>query len=359
MAAKRMTGVAWIAMAVVAVAAVATALVVTLAGGDPPRRAATVPAGAGVTPGGPPVEPVATLHHAGPLAVSPAGALYVVDGADRVLVRLANGGFQRVAGDGTAGFSGDGGSALSAELSAVAAIAFAPNGDLYLADGGRVRWVDRSGIIHTLAGTGGPAAPVTTGTPARAAHLGTVTSVAFSPGGQLYVTTTTQLLRVFSGGSPVLVPIPATLAPGGTLAPGAITSFASLAVDGQGDIVASSAFDGWSVFRIAPGGAATYLGHARRSGGSPAVVQRGPDGVIEVADGAEVSTAGVAQLQPAFSLAGVPGITGFVFPSFFALAPDGTCYADNLGPPAFEPVQQIVAVAGGRGTSLWSGIVRA
>jgi hypothetical protein len=38
------------------------------------------------------------------------------------------------------------------------------------------------------------------------------------------------------------------------------------------------------------------------------------------------------------------GINTFVFTSFFAPAPNGALYADNLGPPAFEPFEQIVSV---------------
>ena len=52
----------------------------------------------------------------------------------------------------------------------------------------------------------------------------------------------------------------------------------------------------------------------------------------------------------------VPGINTFTFADFFALAQDGTLYADNLGPPAFEPFQQIVSVIGGHGVSLWRGV---
>jgi hypothetical protein len=47
-----------------------------------------------------------------------------------------------VAGDGTTGFAGDGGPATKAELSDMTDLTFAPNGDLYLADNGRVRVID-------------------------------------------------------------------------------------------------------------------------------------------------------------------------------------------------------------------------
>ena len=81
-----------------------------------------------------------------PLAVGPTGALYVADVArDRILVRLPDGRFRVVAGDGKAGFSGDGGPAVRAELSGISDLASAPDGMLYIADSGRVRTVGRDG----------------------------------------------------------------------------------------------------------------------------------------------------------------------------------------------------------------------
>ena len=136
---------------------------------------------------------------------------------------------------------------------------------------------------------------------------------------------------------------------------GALDSFASIAVDVEGNVYSSSLFDGWSVFRISPDGTATYLGYARRSGGNTAIVQRGPDDVIEVDDGQNILRVEGDQLVTSFSVNTVPGINTFIFTDYFALAPSGTLYADNLGPPAFEPFQQMVSVADGHGVSLWRG----
>ncbi len=62
-------------------------------------------------------------------------------------------------------------------------------------------------------------------------------------------------------------------------------------------------------------------------------------------------------LVTSFAVNSVP-VNTFIFTDYFALAPDGTFFADNLGPPGFEPFQQIVSVTGGRGTSLWRGASR-
>jgi WD40 repeat protein len=303
---------------------------------------------------------IVPLKEAGPLAVGPTGALYVSDPTrHQVLVRLADGRFRVVAGNGRAGFAGDGRPATRAELSDVSAMVFAPNGDLYLADGSRVRSVGRMGTIRTVAGDG-RFGSVSDGTRALSAPLGPVGSIAFSPTGELYIATshlrTSRLFRLTSTGQ--LDSVPAVLPPGQVQMPGALDSFGSIAIDSEGNVYASSLFDGWSVFKIAPDGVATYLGYARRSGGTTAIVQRGADGDIEVDDGQDVLEVEGDQLVSTLAVNVVSGIDTFVFTDFFALGPDGTLYADNLGPPAFEPFQQIVSVEDGHGVSLWRGASR-
>src|SRR5215213_1229986 len=58
------------------------------------------------------------------------------------------------AGTGEAGYSGDGGPATSAKLTSPGSTAFDAQGNLYLADHARMRKIDRSGTITTIAGTG-------------------------------------------------------------------------------------------------------------------------------------------------------------------------------------------------------------
>src|SRR5690242_6592951 len=78
------------------------------------------------------------------------------------LMSLAAGAFAQTrlispaAGNGTAGFSGDGGQAIAAELSDPAAVGIGPGYSFYIADrnNNRVRKVDASGVINTVAGNG-------------------------------------------------------------------------------------------------------------------------------------------------------------------------------------------------------------
>lgn len=69
---------------------------------------------------------------------------------------LTNGQTSVVAGTGVAGFTGDGGSAFGAELKGPRGLAFDSAGNLYIADSSnqRIRRIDTSGNINTIAGNG-------------------------------------------------------------------------------------------------------------------------------------------------------------------------------------------------------------
>jgi uncharacterized protein (TIGR03437 family) len=89
------------------------------------------------------------------VAVSNTGDIFIADGGYSRVRRVSPGGIiTTVAGDGTRGFSGDGGPAADAQLSGPTGIAVDAAGNLFFADGNRVRKVAPSGIVTTVAGKG-------------------------------------------------------------------------------------------------------------------------------------------------------------------------------------------------------------
>ena len=117
-----------------------------------------------------------------------AGNTYIAD-TDNNRVRKvdANGIITTIAGTGVTGFSGDGGAAIGAQLSTPQAVTLDGSGNLYIADIGnsRIRKVDTSGNITTIAGNGGPG-HTGDGGPATEAQIGTAYGLAVDSSGNLY-----------------------------------------------------------------------------------------------------------------------------------------------------------------------------
>lgn len=138
------------------------------------------------------------------LAVDASGNVYFTDG-DRVR-KVSNGIVTTVAGNGAAGFSGDGGPALDASLSRPLGVALDAAGNLYISDWGnaRVRKVDTSGVITTIAGRGVTGFSGDYG-PALDAQFSGISSIAVDKQGNVYVADTgNRRIRVLtpSGASP-------------------------------------------------------------------------------------------------------------------------------------------------------------
>jgi hypothetical protein len=344
--------------------AVAVAVALSVSGSVGTR--ATGSETAGVLPSG----TFASLKLAGALAVAPDGALYVTDipgrdfypGGDRILVRLPDGRFRVVAGNGHVGYSGDGGPAVDAALAGVSDIAFAPNGTLYIADGHRVRTVSRNGVIRTIAGDGRAISDVidstssderliANGTPALAAPLGFVNPlyIALDPrNDQLYISTGDQILRLTRNGKLDTVRAVIPSGPG----KGPLTAGGPIAIDTHGNVDVSGGPRGWSAWQIAPDGIATYLGFARMPGGNNPIVQPGPGGTIYVGLNRIESDRFVRGGAPE---SGLQTINGQYFPNaYFAFAPNGALYIDDLpGGMGFEWHQQLRAISHGHATLLW------
>ena len=117
------------------------------------------------------------------------GSLYIGDsGNNRIRKVNTSGIIHTVAGNGICGFSGDGGVATAAELCSPGGVALDSLGNLYIGDFSnlRVRKVTSGGRISTFAGTGKPGYNGN-GLPATKTNLDAPISVEVSPSGALYV----------------------------------------------------------------------------------------------------------------------------------------------------------------------------
>ena len=120
------------------------------------------------------------------------GNLYIADTYNsRIRMINTTGIISTIAGSGTAGFSGDGGQATAAELNQPLQILFDPTGNMYIVDGGnrRIRMVNTAGVITTIAGNG-IAGFSGDGGQATAAKLKRPNEIAFDASGNLYIADT-------------------------------------------------------------------------------------------------------------------------------------------------------------------------
>jgi RHS repeat-associated protein len=99
----------------------------------------------------------AKLRYPYGVAVDVSGNLYIADYLNNRIRKVdTNGVITTVAGDGTYAYGGDGGPATQAKIAYPRSVAVDVSGNLYIADSSnyRIRKVDTSGVITTVAGTG-------------------------------------------------------------------------------------------------------------------------------------------------------------------------------------------------------------
>jgi uncharacterized protein (TIGR03437 family) len=140
--------------------------------------------------GGPAIS--ASLFAPAGVAVDAEGNLYIADpSVGRVRKVDTSGNISTVAGTGVVGYSGDGGLAVSAQILPPIALAVDAKGNLYIAESGagvpHVRKVDTSGIITTFAGSGSSAGFAGDGGLAVNAQLNTLAGLAVDKAGNLYI----------------------------------------------------------------------------------------------------------------------------------------------------------------------------
>jgi sugar lactone lactonase YvrE len=134
----------------------------------------------------------AELHYPNAVVVDGAGNFYIADaGNNRIRKVNPSGVITTIAGNGTAGYSGDGGLATSAELDSPSGVAVDGAGNVYIVDAynQRIRKVNASGIITTVAGNG-TAGYGGDGGPATSAELDYPSRLSADRAGNLYVADT-------------------------------------------------------------------------------------------------------------------------------------------------------------------------
>jgi uncharacterized protein (TIGR03437 family) len=134
------------------------------------------------------------LPSAGGIAFDKQGNLYIWDDSSSKIKKVDTSGIiTTIAGNGTPGYSGDGGPATSAELFASSGsfpgLAVDPSGNIYISDGYNhvIRKVNTSGVISTIAGTPGSPGFLGDGGPATKAVLDFPAGIALDSTGNLYI----------------------------------------------------------------------------------------------------------------------------------------------------------------------------
>jgi sugar lactone lactonase YvrE len=129
------------------------------------------------------------LNYPRGIAKDSIGNLYIADASNHRIRKIdKSGNISTIAGTGTGGFSGDGGLATSAQLNSPFGASVDSSGNIYIADmsNHRVRKINSSGIISTVAGTG-TAGYSGDGWLATSAKLYNPDNVAFDSVGNIYI----------------------------------------------------------------------------------------------------------------------------------------------------------------------------
>ncbi len=131
----------------------------------------------------------AQVYYPNGVALDTSGNLYIADRNNHRIRKVDTSGIiTTVAGNGTTGYSGDGGFAVDAQLNYPTGVLVDLTGNLYIADNNnhRIRKIDTSGIITTVAGNGSFGYSGDGG-PAADASLYYPSSVVLDVSGNLYI----------------------------------------------------------------------------------------------------------------------------------------------------------------------------
>jgi sugar lactone lactonase YvrE len=179
------------------------------------------------------------LDTQGNMYISDTGDYCIGPGGDTVRKVDPDGTITTVAGTGEPGFSGDGGPATKARLDFPNAVAVDREGNLYISDGlnYRIRKVDKSGIITTIAGTGEEGYSGDGGS-ATSAKLTEPDQMTFDDRGNLYFVDYTSVRKIDPSGTTTAVAGTGELGYSGDGGPAIEAKFEAnaLALDGKGNM---------------------------------------------------------------------------------------------------------------------------
>ena len=195
------------------------------------------------------------------VAVDGAGNLYIADTANQRIRKIdATGTITTIAGTGEYGFGGDGGPAAEAQLSFPYGVAVDGAGNLYIADtdNQRIRKVDSTGTITTIVGTG-EVGFSGDGGPATEAQLVHPTGVAVDEAGNLYIADVVALRirKVDAAGTITTIAGTGEYGFGGDGGPAADAQLSfpyGVAVDGAGNLYIADTGN-QRIRKLTPGGA--------------------------------------------------------------------------------------------------------
>ena len=228
------------------------------------------------------------------VAADGSGNLYIADTFNSRIRRVdSKGTITTVAGTGERGFGGDGGSALQAQLALPYDVAVDGSGNLYIADGtnNRVRRVDASGTITTVAGTGEDSFGGDGG-PALQAQLARPLGLAADGSGNLYIASPIdhRIRRVDSTGTISTIAgtdVSGFSGDGGPAVHAWLSTPTGVAVDGSGNLYIADGSNN-RVRRVDASGTITTVAGGSASGtGGPAVQAQ-----LNSPSGVEVDSAG-------------------------------------------------------------------
>jgi sugar lactone lactonase YvrE len=236
----------------------------------------------------------ASLNEAKGLAIDRDGNILIADTFNQRIRKVAGGAISTIAGTGDLGmgsYNGDNIQATSATLNMPYGVTVAETGEIYIADSknNRIRMIDGTGTIHTLAG-GSTASYGGDGGPAAAAYLNMPTDVVLDNAGNIYIADTgnNRIRKILASNGKI-----ATIAGNGTAGysgDGEPATAASLngpygvAVDGEGNVYIADTYNN-AVRKIdeATGNISTvagsYYGFAGDGGPASAAALRWPTGV--------------------------------------------------------------------------------